>query len=234
MNSKTLLAIISAPQDNALVARHWAYMKLSGWDMLGAGTEDGLCEWPEPIMRLDTGKLGKRITGGISAIWGLVEQEMDVLQAFLSTSYDACCIIEADNIFVRKPPEHPRTMLYLVNVIANLHPGIFKTTVYFSTPRYCDRTTAEHLVHWGRKMIASGDHEHWISDRFMAHIAYTAQLRFKHWPSFTAFPFGWSACPPQEAFIKDARAAIAMGDISIHGIKTAEQLEAITAGFKIL
>lgn len=234
MNSKTLMAIISAPQDNALVARHWKYFKLAGCDILGAGTEDGKCEWPEPVLRLDTGKIGKRITNGISAIWGLCEQELDVLEAFLTTGYQACCVVEADNLMVRKLPDHTGHMLYLANLMTNLHPGIFKTPIYFSTPRYCDRETAQHIVHWGRKMITQHDHECWISDRFFAHIAFTGRLRFKHLPSYTSFPFQWSGCPVKEAFIKDARAAIEMGDVSIHGVKTAEQLERITQGFKIL
>lgn len=234
MNSKTLMAIISAPQDNEMVRRHWPYFKMTGFDILGAGTEDGLCQWPEPIMRLDSGKLGKKITNGISAIWGLVPQEMDILEAFLTTQYEYCCIVEADNVWVRKPPEHGGGMIYLVNVITNLHPGIFKTPVYFSTPRICDRETAGHLIHWGRKMIKNNDHEYWISDRFMAHVAFTGKIRFKHFPSFTGFPFEWSGCPVNKAFIKDARTAIWIGDHCVHGVKTAEQLEQITAGFNIL
>lgn len=157
-----------------------------------------------------------------------------MLEAFLATNYEACCVVESDNVFVRKPPEHPGWMIYLVNIIANLHPGIFKTSCYFSTPRYCDRETARHLVHFGRQMIARHDHECWISDRFMAHICYTAKLRFKHFPSFTGFPFSWSGLPVQEAFIQDARTAIHIGDHCLHGVKTVEQLERITAGFNIL
>lgn len=232
--SRTLMAIISAPQDNDMVARHWPYFLLAGFDIVGCGTVDGLCQWPDPIMRFDTGQLGKRITNGISAIWGLVPQEIDILEMFLTTNYQACMIVESDNVFVRKPPEHPLYMLYLCNIIANLHPGIFHTSTYFSTPRYCDRTTAEHLVHFGRKMIAKGDHEHWISDRFMAHVAHTAQLRFQMYPAWTAFPFSWSATPVKEAFIKDARTAIHLGAACLHGIKTQEQLYQITEGFDIL
>jgi hypothetical protein len=231
---KTLLAILSDPSANALVKRHWPFFKMTGWDILGAGTIGGQCEWPEPVLRLDTGQIGKRVTNGISAIWGLVPQELDILEAFLTTRYDACCIVEADNLFVRKPPEHPGYMLYLVNVITNLHPGIFKTPVYFSTPRYCDRETAAHLVHWGRQMISRGDHEMWISDRFMAHVAFTGKLRFQHYPSFTGFPFNWSGMPIKEAFIKDARTAIQTGSHCLHGIKTADELAQITAGFNIL
>lgn len=234
MNSKTLMAIISAPQDNEMVRRHWPYFKLTDWDILGAGTEDGKCEWPEPVMRLDTGKMGKRITNGISAIWGLVEQEMDILEAFLTTTYDSCAIVEADNLWVKKPPDHPGGMLYLINIMTNLHPGIFKTPVYFSTPRICDRETAGHLIHWGRKMIARGDHEMWISDRFMAHIAFTGMLRFQHFPSWTSFPFQWSGMPVRDAFIMDARAAIHLGNYCLHGIKTVADLEIITAGCDIL
>lgn len=235
MKSKTLMAILSSPQDNEMVARHWPYFKMTGWDIVGCGTVDGGCQWPEPIMRFDTGQLGKRITNGISAIWGLVPQEIEILKMFLTTNYQTLVINEADNVWVkRNPPSHPGGMLYLINLMTNLHRGIFNTPVYASTPRICDRETAEHLVHWGSKMIAQGDVEYWISDRFMMKVAFTGQLRFQHYPSWTSFPMAWSGMPVTEAFIKDARAAIHLGNYSLHGIKTAEQLERITEGFKIL
>lgn len=232
--SKTLMAIISAPQDNELVRRHWPYFKMTGWDILGAGSEDGKCEWPEPVLRLDTGKMGKRITNGISAIWGLVEQEIQILEAFLTTRYQFCAVVESDNVWVRRPPDHPGGLLYLINLMTNLHLGIFATPVYASTPRICDRETAGHLIHWGRQMIGRGDVELWISDRFMMKVAFTGRIRFQHFPSWTSFPLPWSGMPVKEAFIKDARAAIHLGNFCLHGIKTAEQLEAITAGFSIL
>lgn len=234
MNSKTLLAIISAPQDNALVERHWPYFRLTGWDIMGAGSEDGKCEWPEPVMRLDTGKMGKRVTRGISAIWGLCDQELDILEAFLKTKYEFCAIVESDNVWVRRPPDHPGGLLYLINLMTNLHPGIFATPVYASTPRICDRETAGHLIHWGRLMMARGDNELFISDRFMMKVAFTGRIRFQHFPSWTSFPLMWSGMPVTEAFIKDARAAIHLGNFCLHGIKTAEQLERITEGFSIL
>lgn len=231
--TRTLLAIISAPQDNELLRRHWPYLKLAGWDILGCGTIDGLCQWPEPVPRLDTGLLGKKVTRGISAIWGLVPQEMDILEYFLTTQYEACMIVEADNIFVRKPPEHPGGFLYLINLMTNLHPGIFATPVYASTPRYCDRETARHLVHWGREMIARNDVEMWISDRFMMKVAFTGKIRFQHFPSWTSFPLSWSGLSVQEAFIHDARAAIHLGNYCLHGLKSEEQLRRITDGFNI-
>lgn len=234
MNSKTLMAIISSPADNELVRRHWPFFKLTGLDILGCGTVDGLCEWPEPVMRLDNGQLGKRITNGISAIWGLVEQEIQILEAFLTTDYQFLSIVESDNVWVRKPPDHPGGLLYLVNLMTNLHPGVFATPVYASTPRICDRETAGHLIHWGRKMIANNDVEYWISDRFMMKVAFTGRIRFQHFPSWTSFPLQWSGMPIQEAFIKDARAAIHLGNYCLHGIKTQEQLDRITEGFSIL
>jgi hypothetical protein len=235
MNSKTLMAIISSPSDNEMVKRHWPYFLLTGFDIVGCGTVDGLCEWPEPVMRFDTGQLGKRITNGISAIWGLVPQEIEILKMFLTTRYETLVVVEADNVWVtRNPPSHPGGFIYLVNLMTNLHKGIFATPVYASTPRICDRTTAGHLVHWGEKMIASGDVEYWISDRFMMKAAFVGQIRFQHYPSWTSFPFDWSGMSVKEAFIKDARTAIHLGNHVLHGIKTQEQLNQITEGFNIL
>lgn len=227
----TLLAIISHPKDNELVHRHWPYFKMTGWDILGCGTADRKCEWPEPaIRRLDTGVKGVRMTPAGSSIFGLVQQELDIWEWFLNhKEYSSVCVVEADNLFTRKPPRHPGGGLYLVTVIPNYsRPGIFKTPVYFSTPRWADRPCAEKLFKHGKEMLFRGDHEHWISDRFPARICHEHKIPFLNQPAWSPSAFHWGASIYDEAWERDARAAVSIGCYCLHSVKHPWQLRAVS------
>lgn len=226
MTNTTLLAIISCPKDNQLVARHWKYFKLTEWDIAGCGTTDGRCEWPEDIMRLDNGEMGKRHVGFGTAIYGLLRQELDIISAFLKTKYEFIAIAESDNVFVRKPPPLPHG-LYLAPLVPNYSPHLFSTPVYFTTPRIMDREIASHVIHHGYTMLDKGDTQSWMSDRFFPHLCHKHKIPFINFPGFTAMPQFWWAKNHEEAFIRDAKAAVKMGACVVHGIKTERQLNAI-------
>lgn len=226
--TKPLLAIISCPKDNALVTRHWPWFKKSGCDIVGCGSKDGETKWPEDIPVLNTGEMGLRtLPIGGTAIWGLLQQELDILEAFIGTDYKSVAIVEADNLIVRPFPAHPGKLL-LAPIVPNLSPH-FTTPVYFSTPRYYDRETAGHVLHHAKDLLRDDFNEHWCSDRFVALAAFRARVRYMN--------FGWTQLPVKgpgdkdykESFIRDARVAISLGFHSIHGVKTDEQLKAITA-----
>lgn len=234
LQNKTLLAVISSASANDALRRHWPYFKLAGVDMLGAGTSDGKTEFPDNIPALHTGQMGvKKVLTG-TAIYGLLMQEVDLLKHFLSTDYQSLCVVEWDNLMVRPLPPHPGE-LYLVNMVPNFHPKhVFSTNVYFSTPRWADRWTARQLFNTAKDMIVNGDVEHWSSDRFFAAVAYRAKVRFQHLPSYTQLPLMPDGEDENDAFIRDARAAIEMGAYSIHGVKTSDQLKRITEGLVTL
>lgn len=219
-----LLAIISHPKDNELVRRHWPYFKMTGFSMLGCGTEDGKCEWPESIPRLDSGKMGTRMTPAGPSIFGLVEQELDIWKYFLNhPEFDSVCVVEADNLFVRKPPVHTAGH-YMVTVLPNCAaPGLFQTDWYASTPRWADRDVAASLYTFGYEMFKRGETEHDISDRFPALICerhgipIVAQNAWS--PSVAAFT--------EESWLREAKIAIKGGAFCLHSVKTAKQLEAL-------
>lgn len=226
---KTLMAVIAHPRDREMLFRNWPYLTLPGWDILGCGTVDKKCEWPHSVERLDTGKLGTKMTPAGSSIFGLVEQELDILKWFLNhREYDSVMVVETDNIFVRKPPNHPGNGLYLVTLLPNYSkPGLFSTPVYFSTPRWADREAAKRLHAGGIELIRRGDHQHWISDRFAAHICHKYQIPWLAMPAWSPFAFCWDAKDAQAAWIRDARAAIQVGCYSLHAVKHQWQLDAI-------
>lgn len=225
---KTLLAILACAGDNDRLKRHWPYFKLTGFAILGCGTVDGQVEWPDPISQLNTGKLGRKMTPAGSSIFGLVEQELDIWKYFLDhPQYDSVCVVEADNLFVRRPPAHPGHGLYLVTLLPNYSkPGIFKTPYYFSTPRWADRKCAEQLYRHGRLMFQAGDHEHYISDRFPAWICQKHHLPWLAQPAWSPSPFAWGG-NFDEVWVRDARAAIQTGAYCLHSVKTPAQLDAL-------
>lgn len=228
--SRTLLAIISTPAENALVARHWRYFLLAGCDkILGCGTQEGGTEWPGDVIRLDTGIVGRKRTQIGPAIHGLVIQEIDIWDYFYHhTNYDDVCIVEADGVFARKLPPHPGNA-YLASIMPDFCPkGMFRTTVYFQTPRWADRPTVSKLLAYGREMLSYGETEHWMSDRFPAWICYKHRIKFQSMPAFSPFSFpNWWEGSVEEQFNQDARAAIKLGAYYVHAVKTQERLDAI-------
>lgn len=226
---KTLLAILAAEGDNERLARHWPYFKRTKFSLLGCGTVDNKVVWPEPVPQLNTGELGTRMTPAGSAIFGLCKQELDIWHHFLlRTEYDSVCVVEADNLFVRKPPIHPGTGIYLVTLLPNYSPnGLFSTSTYFSTPRHADRKCAERLYRHGSEMYANGDNEHFISDRFPAHIAHKHHIPFMAQPAWSPSAFHWSSPDWKEAWVIEARTAIKIGCYCLHSVKHDWQLAAI-------
>lgn len=218
-----LLAIISCPKDNELIERHWPYFKMLHWPILGCGSNDGRCEWPEPMLRLDTGKPGKINTPAGSSIYGLVEQELDILRFFLEeTTYDSVCIVEGDNLFVRQPPKHQGG--YMITLLPNHErPGLYRTSFYFSTPRWPDRETAQRLYACGMKMFHQGETEFCMSDRFPAWVCQKHRIQYRAQNAWSPSVYANS----NELWLSEARTAIKQGAFCLHSVKTKEQLDAL-------
>lgn len=220
-----LLAIIATERDAGLLERHWKYFKNTDYEILGVGTEDGKTRWPEKIPRLDTGKIGIRQTPAGPSIWGLCDQELEVLAYCLNhPKYESVQVVEADNLFVRKPPTQHPGGAYLITELPNRSPhGLFKTKTYFSTPRWANRDIAWKLYAHGNKMYRNGDVEHFISDRFFALICYQHNIPFRATPN-------WSPSVnvnTEEKWVHEARNAIIHGAWCLHAVKTQRQLDAL-------
>lgn len=225
--SKTLLAIISSGKDNALVERHWPFFKMTGWQIVGFGTEDRLTKWPDDIEHFHNGKMGIKQTPAGPSIFGLVEQELAIWAYFLEHhEYTDVCVVEADNLFVRKPPQHPCNGLYLVTALPN-YSKVFQTPCYFSTPRWGDRQTVQQLYAYGRKMFKNKDTEFDVSDRFPSLICHRHKIPWLNQPAWSPSAFVWQAKDWQEAWVRDARAAIKIGMYCLHSCKYQWQLDAV-------
>lgn len=207
-----------------MVRRHWKYFKLPGWPILGCGTDDGKCEWPEPVPRLDTGQMGTKPTPAGSAIFGLVEQELQLWKyCWDHPEYSSVCVVEADNLFVRKPPQS-EFRGYRVTLLPNCAPPrLFKTSYYFSTPRWADRATAGMLFIFGKAMFRRGETEHFMSDRFPALICHRHRIAFEPQPNWSP---SVRAVGNKEWTI-EARQAILNGAYCLHSVKHQWQLDAL-------
>lgn len=224
---KTLLAILATPGDAELIDRHWPYFRQTGWDILGVGTEDGKCEWPSKVHRLDIGVMGKKQMPCGSVIFDLVRQEIEIWKWFLDhPEYDSVCVMEPDNLILRKPPEHPGNGLYLITQLPNYaRPGLFSTVWYASTPRWSDRRCTEQLYRHGREMFLAGNHEMFVSDRFPAHVCERHHIPWIAQPAWSPSANVWDAKDWQTAWARDAKAAIRMGCYCLHSVKHQWQLD---------
>lgn len=227
---KTLLAIIATESDRALVERHWHSYEVLGYDIMGFGTVGAGCVWPEGIKaRFDTGVMGKRMAPCGSVIFDLVRQELEIINVFLNRKeYDVLMICEPDNVFVRQPPEHPCNGMYLAPILPNYAaPGIFKTSVYFSTPRVMDRKCAERFFPVAMEMFRNNNVEHHVSDRFPALVCHTAQIPWMNYPAWSPLPFIWDTADWKEAWKRDAVTAIRLGACCLHSVKEQWQTELV-------
>src|ERR1041385_1857788 len=189
MSNGVLLAVISCPRDNSLVARHWDFfLRAKADEIVGAVTNDSKCEWPEPIRTLNTGVVGTKPLGKVGVIWSLCQQELDIISTFLNTtSYRSLAVLEADNLVLKPFPKHPEGCLLLCPILPNLQPQLFSTPIYCSTPRWYDRDSAAHVLHHGEQLLASGTDEHKCSDRFVAAAAFRARVRIMNY-GFSSYP----------------------------------------------
>ena len=226
-----LLAILATERDYPLLVRHWPYFKRTGFTILGCGTDDGQTRWPEPVMRLDTGKMGTKMTPAGSSIFGLVEQELDIWRWFLDQpEFDSVCVVEADNLFVADPPKaHPGDGSYHVTVLPNRAPaGFFSTPIYFSTPRWADRACAGLLYVFGMRMFLMEDVEHYMSDRFPALICQEHGIPFTPNKAWSPSTEAWS----EDIWLQEAKAAIRGGAYCLHSVKTESQLNSLKPFFE--
>ncbi len=195
---------------------------MTGWDILGCGTVDGLCEWPEPVPRMDNGKMGTRMTPAGSAIFGLVEQELEIWKWFLDhEEYDSVCVVEADNLFVRKPDWKPNGDYLITELPNRALPGLFRTPSYFSTPRWACRDVAASLYLYGMMMFKHGEVEWFMSDRFPALICYEHEIPFRAQPAWSPSVDAVS----DEIWLREARTAVGNGVYCLHSVKHEWQLD---------
>lgn len=218
---KTLLIIQGYGRAQERIRRHWPWYLRAGCDILGIDRIDGRVHWPS-----------ERLIGVCQSGWDTYVQGANLVNLLIDCfrigltyyAYSDFCVIENDSIFLDKLPEHPGSCLN--TCIGGYQTSGFRAKHFFHTPWWADRPTAELIVRLGERLVAAELIERGFPDRWLGLLCdlYPEFIRWRNDPAF------WSvndvSVPP--TLIECAREAIARGTIYIHGIKTPEQLEAVT------
>ncbi len=222
---KTLLAIMSYAKANATVARHFPWWLRSECDMIGVGHIDTECVWPEHPRFIGSIRCQKdSYAVGDNHILRFI----DVLRHFLHSpdlkGYGAICVIEYDGIFL-KPFPRIRPGEIIMKLAGN-RDGDFRGSKYWHTPWAMDRIMAGKILTWGKAMHAAGLIEHGFIDRWLG-------LMFDlHGVDVTdtgCATYTQNTIDNQEKIL-ECRRAVENGAWYVHGIKSAEVLQAITLG----
>lgn len=220
---KPLLAILSYQKANDMVMRHFPWYRKAGCDILGVGREDTTCLWPA----VDAQFVGSIKCGRDSYVNGdnLIRLHLEVLQRFGEIEapfYTHIVLTEPDAIFVKPLPELP---LGMMGTPVGFRSDGFHGSTYMHGPWIFDIVTARQVVELGMRMLNCGLIERGFPDRFYG-------LMLDLWPEigFTKFPGYSQNRLDRPEYVAQAREAIAQGAYYVHGIKTEQELRAVTEG----
>jgi hypothetical protein len=228
---RTLLIIQGYPRAAERIARHWRYYQrafkdsAAHWNILGINrTHNGSAV--DVFPQLDGPE--KVWLGEDSYVHGdsLPRLLVDSFKhGLMKTFYDDFCVIENDSIFVRPLPEHPGGLCTTNG--AGWAPG-FHGSCAWHTPWWADRKTAELIVEYGERMLKANLLERGFPDRFLSLLVDLYKIQVTPAPAFSC-----NLIDTPE-FVAAARWAIGPQNPNpvcyVHGIKTAEQLGAVTKG----
>lgn len=212
-----ILAIHSYPGGNEAAARHWPYFLNAGADdIIGIGTTDGGCVWPEDCQFVNIGK-NEYMNGP-----NLCHRLLDTLSFLLTTKHDHFCIAEYDVVFFSKIPS-------FTGVAAHRAGGKTwnsKPSFFIHNPWMIDRKSAMKIIVQGEELIDQctyGTPES-SPDVFLAWVCETAGIRVK----FDLLREHTQNCYDIPGSLEAAREAYRKGLNCIHGIKHHHELEFIT------
>ena len=208
-----LLAIHSYPLANAGVQRHWPFYEKSGAQkILGIGTTDGGCKWPEGVESVDIGQ-NSYIQGDI-----LPRRLVNTMRLMLLMPFDRFCIIEWDCLFFHPlPPFDGMAAFHAGNSL----PGM-KAKRFHHVPWGFDYETGQAFVKQADKMLKDVEGHEASPDVFLGWVAEEAGIEI-HQP-WIGFSRNSLDNPADVELAREARLA---GAVAIHGIKTSENLRRI-------
>jgi len=212
---RLLLGIHSYTGANPLVELLWPwYLKAEADEIIGFGTEDGGCRWPQPIRNLNIGE--NRYMDGKSD--HLCRRLLDTIEACLPLEWDHLCLTEYDGIFFHPMP---RDLPEGICATYSGGPGPGrKGNSFYHCPWVFSRSIAPKVIEFGRQMIRDGDIELGSPDCFIGRMAERFNLPITNVP-FKTYSRNSLDIPWQ---LEEAATAVQDGATFIHGVKNAEQL----------
>lgn len=210
------LAIQSFGGANACVKRHWPYYEKSGVDqIIGIGTTDGKCEWPEGITV-------ENIGADLYCVGAHLPKRFLRTLAFMLnfTKHETLAICEYDTLFFREIPKN--LPIGLTAHLAGGKPEGCHCNQFWHGVWCVDRITAQVILEAGHQILQSGRVDP-SPDCFIGQIVELAEIPthndiLKSYSRNTIHGFQW---------ISEARSAIENGAVCIHGVKSNEVLQEI-------
>lgn len=210
-----ILAIQSYPAANEGVKRHWEHFKKSGADeLLGIGTTDGGCVWPEDCKN--------ELIGANIYVQGahLPLRLLRTFQRLLETKHGWMGVCEWDVLFFKPVPLRAGLTTHLAG---HKMPG-FHCEHFYHPCWVADRDTAEIIVKAGYELIAAKTVDA-SPDCFIGQIADKTGI-----PVHTdCGSYSRNTIhPPPHPWAKEARDAVDAGAVFVHGVKDKAMFDALT------
>lgn len=224
---KTLLCVLTHSAANETFARNFPWYQRAGLPILGVGRVDKEMFWPNDIEHIDIGD--EEYIKDDAQLWRFVTL-LTLLRAGLGQQpdkppYDAYAITEYDCIWTRKMPEIPGwSFISLATQIAGHKSGGFRGSRFFHCPWIVQRKDLAYFIDYGERMLNAGLNEHGFIDRWLGLMADLYDIRVHEINGYTRNTLD------QPEHIAQAIDAIKDGACVIHGVKTADQLAAVTKG----
>lgn len=206
-----LLAIHSYPGANHRIEAHFPYYEKSGADqIIGTGTEGGLCKWPAGVEHVEIGH-DEYISGQ-----HLPKRLIDTMRFMLCLNFERFCIVEWDCLFF-----HP---LPVIEGLAAFHAGNrsegMRTERYHHCPWCFDVESGNAFLKKADELLPQVSGHEASPDVFFGWVCQEANLSVgQPWTGFTRNTIESA----EDAEL--AREAYRNGAMAIHGIKSRATLD---------
>jgi hypothetical protein len=221
----TLLAVLSHSAANDRVFHGWRWYERAGCDILGVGRFDTRVLWPVSprlVATLDSG--AESYVCGDNHLKRFLSTLEYFLVEPLVRHYDAILVTEYDVIFPRPLPAHTGG---LITALAGHRSEGFLSENFYHSPWWVDRPTANAMLTFGQRLLKLQMIEHGFIDRWIGLLAELYDIPVTAANAYTQN----SIDRPQ--FISEAREAITKGAYCVHGLKTMDQVRAVTEGLPL-
>lgn len=203
-----LLAVLTCQSATETAQRHWPTWRKHFDNIVFVTTVDSHCWVPDGR---EQWKIGRDYYNDRDAPTdNLPRRTIETLERFLKTPHDRLVLIEYDVVMFRKPELKKQ----FSGTIFNL---------FIHSPWAFDRKCAVEFVRVGRLLLAAGCITGGWPDQHLRLIYDIVRPTVDESPNYTKNTLD------QAWMITEAREAIQRGAFAVHGVKDAEQFEALTA-----
>lgn len=209
--SSLLLCVHSHPGANHRIETHWPYYEKSGADkIIGIGTTDNRCKWPDGVETANIGRDGY-IDGQ-----HLPKKLIDTMRFMLLLPYDRFCLIEWDCLFFKPLPEFTG----MVGFHAGNRMGDMRTEHFHHCPWGWDFDAGMSFVTKADELLPQVSGHECSPDIFFSWVCQEAGLPVTQpWEGFSRNSLDCAGD------LELARNAYLSGVMALHGVKGRRELD---------